>query len=130
MRKSKLIYPELSFLVTGVLFKAKKNIGRFKSEEQYCDAIAFELEKANIRYEREKSLPISFSGEANNRNRVDFLIEDKIILEVKSKAFITKQDYYQTRRYLDCLNKKLGILVNMRNYYVKPKRVLNSQAEE
>jgi len=69
---------------------------------------------------------LSYEGEQKGRNKVDFLIEDKIILEIKSKPFITQNDYYQTRRYLDCLNKKLAILVNMKRYYVNPKRILNS----
>ena len=45
----------------------------------------------------------------------------KIVLEVKTKPFMTKSDYYQTKRYLTCLNKKLAILV---------KRILNSGSEK
>ncbi len=121
-----VVYPELSFKISGILFGVRKNLGRYKNEKQYCDAIEEELKKNNIIYEREKILPESFGGEQKNRNKVDFLVENKIILEVKAKQFITKEDYYQTRRYLDCLSRKLGILVNMRRYYVSPKRILNS----
>jgi len=64
------------------------------------------------------------------RNKVDFLIEEKIILEVKAKPYITKSDYYQVRRYLEALGKKLAIIVNMRRYYINPKRVLNSKVKE
>lgn len=127
--KNKLVYPELSFKINGILFKAKKDLGRLKNEKQYCDVIKVNLKKEDIKYEREKFLPASFIGELNNRSRIDFLIDNKIVLEVKCKPFIIKQDYYQVRRYLDCLNKKLGILVNMRNYYIKSKRVLNSKYE-
>lgn len=126
LQNKDIIYPELSFKINGILFGVRKNLGRYKNEKQYCDAIEDELKKNSVNYEREKVLPESFDGEQRGRNKVDFLIENKIILEVKAKPFITKEDYFQTRRYLDCLSKKLGILVNMRRYYVNPKRILNS----
>ena len=65
-------------------------------------------------------------GEQGRRNIVDFLIEDKILLELKAKRIISKEDYYQVRRYLESLNLKLGLLVNFRDRYLKPKRILNS----
>jgi GxxExxY protein len=124
---SKIIYAELSYKINGILFEARKNVGRFGSEKQYCDAIEELLKKNKISYEREKILPEAFNGEKTGRYKVDFLIDAKIILEVKAKPFITKEDYYQTKRYLKVLNKKLALLVNMRRYYVRPKRVLNSE---
>lgn len=126
LQNKDIIYPELSFKINGILFRVRKNLGRYKNEKQYCDAIEDELKKNSVNYEREKVLPESFDGEQRGRNKVDFLIENNIILEVKAKPFVTKEDYFQTRRYLDCLSKKLGILVNMRQYYVNPKRILNS----
>lgn len=125
LQNKDVIYPELSYKISGILFGVRENLGRYKNEKQYCDAIEEELKKNNINYEREKILPESFDGEQKGRNKVDFLIDDKIILEIKAKPFVTKEDYYQIRRYLDCLGKKLGILVNMRRYYVSPKRILN-----
>ncbi|MDO8609211.1 MAG: GxxExxY protein [bacterium] len=81
-------------------------------------------------YEREKILSPTFVGEKIGRNKVDFLIENKILIEVKAKRIISKEDYYQTRRYLSSLNIKLGILVNFRSDYIHPKRILNSSAQE
>lgn len=130
IKKDKLIYQELSYKINGILFRVANELGRYKNEKQYCDAIERLLKDAGINYEREKIPPVSFNGERSGRNKVDFLIEEKIILEVKAKPFVTKQDYYQTRRYLEALSKKLGILVNMRRYALTPKRVLNSEAEE
>lgn len=126
----KIIYPELSYELNGILFAVKKKIGRFDSERQYCDAIEALLKNNGIAYEREKQLPAPISEESSGRHRVDFLIENKIVLEVKAKPFITKNDYYQIQRYLSVLDKRLGILVNMRRYYIQPKRILNSRARE
>ena len=123
-----IVYPELSFKINGVLFNARKSVGGFKNEKQYCDAIEFLLKENGIVYKREKILPTTLPDEQDGRNRVDFLIDEEIVLEVKSKPFLTKNDYYQVKRYLECLDKKLGILVNMRGYYIRPKRILNPKA--
>jgi GxxExxY protein len=125
--KQELIYKDLSYKITGILFEVQNELGRFCSEKQCGDLLEKKLIERKMRYEREKFLPESFSGEHKNRNKIDFLIEDKIILEIKSKRMIEKSDFYQTKRYLVAFNKKLGILVNFRDRYLKPKRVINSQ---
>ena len=127
---SKLIYPELSYKITGILFAVHNELGRFCNEKQYADSIERYLKKLKMKYEREKILPPSFEEELRGRNRIDFLIEDKIILEIKAKQVLIKDDYYQTKRYLLALNKKLGLLVNFRDKYIKPKRILNSSVSE
>ena len=126
----KLIYPDLSYLLNGILFKIHNQLGRFRNEKEYGDALENELNKAAIKYEREKILPPSFEGEKNGRNKIDFLIEGTIILEIKTKRIIEREDYYQIKRYLSALNKKLGILVNFRERYLKPRRILNSSTLE
>lgn len=130
MQKNKLIYEELTYKLNGVLFKVAKERGIYCNENQYCDAIEKMLQEYGLKYEREKRLPIAFDGERAGRNRIDFLIENKIILEVKAKPFITKEDYYQTMRYLKAFNKKLALLVNMRRHNIIPKRILNKDASE
>jgi len=127
---SKLIYPDLSYKITGVLFAVHNELGRFCNEKQYADAIERYLEKLKMKYERERVLPPSFEEELKGRNRIDFLIDDKVILEVKTKRLLIRDDYYQVKRYLLALNKKLGLLVNFRDKYIRPKRILNSLISE
>lgn len=124
---SKIIFPELSYKINGILFKVHNNLGRLCNEKQYADAVEELLKGNDTKYEREKVIPESFSGEQKGRNKVDFIIESKIILEIKAKRLLLREDYYQVRRYLQALNLKLGILVNFRNQYIKPRRILNSQ---
>ncbi|OGK15345.1 hypothetical protein A2774_03365 [Candidatus Roizmanbacteria bacterium RIFCSPHIGHO2_01_FULL_39_12c] len=126
----KLIYPELSYKITGALFKTHNKLGKFCSEKQYCDFLEKCFKEKNINYIREKALPPLFIDEKPGRNKVDFLIENKIILEAKSKKIVTKDDYYQIKKYLTSLKLKLGILVNFRSAYLHPKRILNSAAKE
>jgi len=122
---NKLIYPELSYLVCGLCFKVHNTLGRFRNEKQYADALEPLLKANNINYEREKELEPSFDGEKKRRNVVDFILDDKIILELKAKRMLTTDDYFQVKRYLTTSGKKLGILVNFRTKYLAPKRVLN-----
>lgn len=84
------------------------------------------LAKNDIKYEREYRFEDVQYGKDKIRCICDFVIDDKIILEFKAKNFITKEDYYQTKRYLVTLNLELGIIVNFRQNRVTPKRVLNS----
>jgi len=123
--KNKLIYPELSYVINGILFDVHNDLGRYCNEKQYGDSIEQKCKERKIAYVRQKNLPSSFKGENKNRNRIDFLIEEKIILELKAKRLITKEDYYQTRRYLKAADKKLGILANFGPKEVKFKRIVN-----
>lgn len=124
--ENKLIFSDITYKINGILFKVHNKLGRYCNEKQYGDLIEKYLKDTQIKFEREKILFQSFPGEKAGRNKVDFLIEEKIVLELKSRRIITKEDYYQVRRYLEALKLKLGIIVNFRNLYLRPKRVLNS----
>lgn len=126
----KLIYANLTYKLNGILFTVHNELGRFRNEQQYADAIEHHLQLQGISYEREKVLPRSFDGEQEGRNKVDFLIADTLILEVKVKRMLEKPDYYQTKRYLTAGSKKLALLVNFREKLLKPRRILNSLAHE
>ncbi len=130
MQIDKVIYPDLSYRINGILFSVHNDLGRFCNEKQYADAVENYLKHSKIEYSRELMLPPSFENEAKGRNKVDFIIKDEILLELKAKRMIEKSDYYQTKRYLKSLNKKLGILVNFRDKYIKPRRIINSEVSE
>ena len=72
---SKLIYPDLSYKINGILFTVHNELGRFCNEKQYADAIENFLKRLHIFYEREKILPPSFENE-QKRNKIDFLAKE------------------------------------------------------
>lgn len=125
--KQELIFKDLSYTITGILFEVQNELGRYCNEKQCGDLFEKKLKEYSMYYEREKILPISFVGEKSNRNKVDFIIDKKIIIELKCKRILMREDYYQLRRYLKAFNLKLGLLVNFRDRYLKPRRVLNSE---
>ncbi|PIR92182.1 GxxExxY protein [Candidatus Falkowbacteria bacterium CG10_big_fil_rev_8_21_14_0_10_44_15] len=124
--RQELIYKDLSYTIAGLLFEVHNELGRYCNEKQCADLFEGKLKEHGIAYEREKILPKFFTEENFGRNRIDFIIEDKIIIEFKCVRVLERREYYQIQRYLKALNKKLGLIVNFRDKYLKPKRVLNS----
>jgi len=124
-KKKELIYPELSYELNGILFMCHNKLGRYRSEKEYGDFLEEAFKNYNITFEREKSLPPSFKGEQSRRNIIDFVIEDKVILELKAKLVTSKDDYFQMQRYLGAFDKRLGIIANFRQKYLRPKRIVN-----
>ncbi|MEK7077205.1 MAG: GxxExxY protein [Patescibacteria group bacterium] len=114
---NKIIYPELSYTVNGLCFSVHNDLGRYAREKQYGDAIEKKLKEIKLPHRRE--LVIHGTG-----NILDFLIENKIILEIKAKRMITKEDYFQVQRYLQMSGIKLGLVVNFRDRYLKPIRIV------
>ncbi|KKS76566.1 MAG: hypothetical protein UV64_C0017G0010 [Parcubacteria group bacterium GW2011_GWC1_43_11b] len=121
--EDKIIHKELSFLVNGLLFKVHNELGRFCREKQYGDAFEKLLKNERVRYVREKELSVETIDNSRS-NIVDFEIEGKILVDLKAKPVIRKDDYYQMQRYLQAGNYKLGLVINFRNQYLKPIRVI------
>lgn len=119
------ILGDLSYKINGLCYKVHNELGRFCREKQYSDKLEEVLKLNNILYKRE--FEISKLTDSPNGNIVDFIIEDKIILDLKAKKFITKEDYYQMLRYLKAANVQLGMIVNFRNTFLKPRRVVNNE---
>ncbi|MBI4034059.1 MAG: GxxExxY protein [Candidatus Brennerbacteria bacterium] len=127
---NKVVYPRISYELTGISFKVQNGLGRFCTEKQYASAFEKELKRKGIKYEREHYVTTNFEGEAVGKNWIDFLVnceEGWIIVDLKAKPFIERKDYYQTQRYLELKNIKLGLIINFQNKYLRPKRVLNSR---
>ncbi len=121
-KNNKLIQPQLSYLLTGICFQVHNQLGRFAREKQYGDLLEALLKESKVSYKREYRI-------GTTGNILDFLIDDVIILEVKSKRLILKEDFYQIQRYLQILNKPLGLLVNFRNRYLKPIRIVKIETD-
>lgn len=123
MKADKIIEKELSYKICGVFFEVQNELGRFCREIQYADALAEKLKEKAIKFYRE--YPIAVAGRESNF--VDFVIEDKILVDLKAKPFINKDDYNQMKRYLKNANFELGLIINFKDKYLKPKRILNGE---
>jgi len=123
--KDKIIEKELSYKLGGIFFEIQNELGRFCRERQYADLLEKKLIEKKLNFKREYPLEIA----DRKSNFVDFIIENKILIDLKAKPFIEKDDFFQMKRYLKIANLKLGLIVNFQDRYLKPKRVLNNDLE-
>ena len=97
-------------------------------EPVYQEALAIEMTKRNIPFEREKELNINYKGNRLSKTfRADFICYDKIILELKAVSDFTDEHYAQIYSYLKASNMDLGILINFGKASLEYERIPASQ---
>lgn len=124
--ENKIIYPELSYEIVGILFKVHNELSNKYQEKYYQRAIEIELKNQNIRYSKEIPVKLKYENESIGKYFLDFLIEDKIILEIKAVPELEAKDFKQVLAYLKAMKLKLGIIANFRPEKLIFYRVLNS----
>ena len=89
-----------------------KALGAGYNESVYEEAMAIELRARKIQYEVERNTEIFYKGEKVGIHRLDFILEDKFVVELKARSDITTSHIGQTKAYLKTLGLKNGIVVN------------------
>lgn len=123
--KNKVIYPELSYKIIGLLFDVHNEIGGGHKEKYIQNAIEILLQKNKILYQRELLSPLMFKEKIIGKYYLDFLIDSKIILEIKVGDRFKRTDINQIYSYLKTNNLKLGIIANFTKNKLSFKRILN-----
>jgi GxxExxY protein len=119
-----IIYKEESYNIIGKCFDVHNNLGAGFLEIVYKDALEFEFRKANIPYEREKMYEVNYKGIIlPHKFYADFVVFDKIILEVKGVAGIPDEFIAQALNYLKVSGNKLALIVNFGELKLSYKRV-------
>ena len=123
--KDKYPLQEESFQIIGLCMEVHKILGRGLSEVVYKDAIEHELKAKNTMYEREKKYEIEYKGAIlPHYYFADFVIDEKIILEVKAQEGVLESHYRQVINYLAVSKLKLGVLINFGENSLKFKRII------
>ena len=123
--KTEVIYPELSYKIIGILFTVWNIVGYGHKENFYQKSIVKELESANVLFKEQLKVKMVYKGKEIGIYFLDFLIDDKIVLEIKKREYFSKQDIDQLFSYLKATKLKLGIIAHFTKTGVKFKRVLN-----
>lgn len=121
---TELIYPELSYKIVGILFEAHNKLGYSLRELSYQKAIEALLDENKISYKKQLKTQLSINNHVIKYYFLDFLIEDKIVLELKAKKRFNREDVSQVFEYLKSTNLKLGILANFAQNGVIYKRII------
>lgn len=107
---------ELSKVVFEAGLKIHKKLGPGLFEHVYEECIFYELQKIGLNIEKQKLLPIKYEDLIiENAYRLDIIVENKLILEIKSVEFINPSHKAQLLTYLKMTNCKLGLLINFQN---------------
>jgi len=125
LRRKDLVYPELSYAIVGVLFEVYKELGSGYQEKYYQKSVALELQKRHLAYKEQVFVPLTYKSEPIGKYYLDFLIEDKVALELKKDKPFSKKNIDQVYAYLKGKSLKLGILANFTKEGLKFKRIVN-----
>lgn len=122
------LYKEETYKIIGLLFEVHKNLGKGFSEIVYKDAIEFEFQQENIPFEREKEFLVNYKTTTlKHKFYADFVVFDKIILELKTVDCFNNNHYNQCLNYLKVSKNQLALLVNFNSHSLEYKRIALSQ---
>jgi GxxExxY protein len=125
LKRKDLIYPELSYQIVGILFEVHNDLGPGHHEKYYQRAIVEGLKKCKLSFQEQVYTPLIFKDAKVGGYYLDFLIDDKIVLEIKKGDRFSKRHINQVLSYLKIKNLKLGIIANFGIDGVKFKRIIN-----
>ena len=119
---------QISSTIIEAAIKVHRSLGPGLLESLYCTCLAYELKSRGLTIEVEKAVPVYYEGvRLDGGYRLDLLVEDAIIVEVKSAEKVLPVHYAQLLSYLKLLNKRVGLLINFNTPRVTLgiKRVVN-----
>jgi GxxExxY protein len=125
----KLEENELSHLIIGAALEMHKILGPGLLESVYQVALTYDLRKLGLDVKSQVPMPLVYKGIKQEVGyRLDLLVEDKVIIELKAMEYITPVHYAQLLTYLRLSDKKLGLLINFNSKYLKEgiHRVVNN----
>lgn len=104
---------EITYEIRGAIYDVYKALGPGLLESVYEEALCFELEQRGLNVERQKQVPLVYKGNVlKTELRLDLLVEDLVIVELKSVEEMKKVFAKQLLTYLRLMDKKVGLLVN------------------
>lgn len=121
---------ELTYKINGCAMKVHRTLGNGFQEVIYQRCLAIELEKAGLEFDREKEHNIYYEGAHVGTRRADFVVEEKVIVELK--ALINLEDVHlaQAKNYVMAYEKPIGLLINFGARSLQFKKVFNSKLSE
>ncbi len=113
MNKVDLLYKQECYNIVGACMAVHRELGHGFLESVYQEALAIELTRSSIPFEREKELSIIYKGvELKSYYKADFICYDQIILELKALDALSNDHVSQLMNYLKATGLKVGLLVN------------------
>ena len=124
-KKQKHAFETLSKMIIGVAIKIHKELGPGFLENIYEEALKLELTEAKIHYESQKEVKIKYLDTEIGTHRLDIIVENKIIVELKATRELSDVHFAQLRSYLKATGLKIGLLLNFAKPTLEIKRIVN-----
>jgi GxxExxY protein len=124
----------MDYLYSGItekIFRASMNVhsvlGNGFQEVIYQRALQIEFNLLDVRYGREVTMPVYYKDVQIGERRVDFLVEDKISVELKAIIQLENIHLAQAKNYLEAFNLQIGMLINFGSTSLQFKRLYNNK---
>ena len=127
LRRDDLIYPDLSYKIVGCAFEVYNEIGPGQDEKFYQKAMAVLFEEKRMTFKQQVYYPLKFKGRVLGRNYLDFVLNEKVVVELKKRQPFSKAHIDQVFRYLKVTGLQLAILITFGTDEVTFKRILNEK---
>lgn len=122
-----LKHAEITEKIIGCAMTVHRKMKAGYSELIYSRCLTIEFDKIHLAYKKEMELPIYYDETIVGKRRVDFLVEDKIVVELKAISELTAKELNQSPNYLENHRREIGLLINFGAKSLQFKRVINSK---
>lgn len=122
-----LKFSEVTEKIIGCAIKVHNELGFGFQEYIYNRALEIELKKSALKFISEYEMPIYYSGEKIGLRRVDFFVDDKIMVEIKAVTLLEDQHLAQALNYLEASASEIGLLFNFGATSLQFKRLHNKK---
>jgi len=123
--KTDILHPELSYKIIGCAFDVFNELGPGFHEKYYQRALAEAFNNQKLKFLEQKGCILKYKDVIIGKQYLDFLVDDKIIVELKKGNQFSKRHIEQVLNYLKTNKLELAILINFTNEGVVSKRIIN-----
>jgi GxxExxY protein len=118
---------ELTHKIIGAAMEVHKQLGNGFQEVVYQRSLAIEMQLQKINFTKEQEIPLSYKGYHVGTRRVDFYIENSVMVELKAVINLEDVHLAQAINYLEAYNLEIGLLINFGSRSLQFKRVHNNK---
>src|SRR5438045_1158695 len=126
MIKSEYKYSDITEKIIGCCMRVHNKLGNGFQEVIYQRALAIELTKINLPFEREVEMPIFYYEQNIGTRRVDFIVSEKISVEIKAVSKLDNVHLAQALNYLEAFKLEIGLLINFGHIKLEFKRLIKN----
>ena len=128
MTKESYLFSDVTELIIGSAMKVHNTLGYGFPEVIYHRALSIELQKTNLQVRSEIEITVQYEGQIIGKRRVDLLVNEQVLVELKALSVFDPSDNNQVLNYLTAFNLPVGLLLNFGKKRLEFKRFINNNS--